>query len=287
MVLMLLRVYVYLTAPQGIDITARVLKKYFSKAKRLLRDIPQMHVVPEEAAAAAADDQQQQHQQHEGLQRWEDIPEPPTPAPTPAGVSGTNSNFQGGPTTPQQQPILKGAAAVAEAVDSSHKEANQSADAAEDTPTPQEQSTSSPAVANPTATAEAAEAAEAAAAVDDTQPAGVASPPAAANASPEPSTKPQSNGQIAAFRRACSKLQQQLQQKLGTSTDTTQVTQEQLDSAMRELKLLVEFMTLVWRLVFATSLDGDEFAQVKRVWRLVCRVYCCGQHAAAATRSRA
>lgn len=75
------------------------------------------------------------------------------------------------------------------------------------------------------------------------------------------------SGQMGALKRACSKLQQQLplllQQKLGTGEASGSVTQEQFSEANKELKLVIELITLVWRLIFATSLDGDEFAQVR------------------------
>ncbi|CDJ65584.1 hypothetical protein, conserved [Eimeria necatrix] len=288
----------------GIDITAKVLKKYFSKAKKLLRDIPLMHVPPQEILPLAALEQQPQqheqqqehpqqpqqllqHQQHP--QQWTDLTEPPTPAPTPEGVVGENSNPRNGPSSPQQPPVLKGAAAAAEAMNSAPTE---SQPAIAETPlptatphtTPVDQTLSksdTPTAAAGIETGEQA-AAEAAQKLTETQaptaaahatatpgPAEHAEPaaaePAAAAAAPETTTKSQGNGQIAALKRACTKLQQQLplllQQKLGTTPEIIEVTQEQHDLAVRELKLIVEFMTLVWRLVFATSLDGDEFAQ--------------------------
>ncbi|CDI79097.1 hypothetical protein, conserved, partial [Eimeria acervulina] len=264
----------------GIEVTAKVLKKYFSKAKKLQKDIPLMHVLQD--APAADNQQQQEQQQQQQEQSWTDVQEPPTPAPTPEAV--LNSNCNGGPATPQQQPILKGAAAVEEAVHTPQDAAAAaapeaaaapaSADAPLPTPTPantpEEHAAATPAAEDAAATeaapaagaGEAAPAPAAPAAATEAAPAPAAG---AANASPEPTTKPQGNGQMAAFKRACSKLQQQLpmllQQKLGTAPEVINVTREQYEAAIKELRLLAEFMTLVWRLVFATSLDGDEFAQ--------------------------
>ncbi|OEH74569.1 hypothetical protein cyc_07317 [Cyclospora cayetanensis] len=229
----------------GIDITAKILKKYFAKAKKVLKEISLMH--------------------------------PETPEPSPTAVPVDESAAQAA----QEQPNVQVAAAVEGSVESC-----EAAVPAVPQNTP---SVSTPMPASAVGAAESAspntpgskeeapevahvEAAEPAEASGQAEAAAAALKPAAAApeqsvaSQPEASTKAQggSNGQMAALKRACSKLQQQLplllQQKLGTATDVA-VSQEQYDSAVRELRLLIEFMTLVWRLVFATSLDGDEFAQ--------------------------
>ncbi|XP_026194321.1 uncharacterized protein LOC34623309 [Cyclospora cayetanensis] len=270
----------------GIDITAKILKKYFAKAKKVLKEISLMHVQPEGAHSVAATpmgSEQQQHPQqsqqqvHPEVEQQADALKPETPEPSPTAVPVDESAAQAA----QEQPNVQVAAAVEGSVESC-----EAAVPAVPQNTP---SVSTPMPASAVGAAESAspntpgskeeapevahvEAAEPAEASGQAEAAAAALKPAAAApeqsvaSQPEASTKAQggSNGQMAALKRACSKLQQQLplllQQKLGTATDVA-VSQEQYDSAVRELRLLIEFMTLVWRLVFATSLDGDEFAQ--------------------------
>lgn len=66
--------------------------------------------------------------------------------------------------------------------------------------------------------------------------------------------------QGAVFKRVVSYL------KVGkkrTSCEEETPSSAQQEQWTRDLKLTIEFITLVWRLIFATSLDGDVFAQVR------------------------